>query len=99
MSRLNKPFVPKPLTFNEKPEIFYFNVDHYSVHGLSGLHLSQKLREVVPEFSLFTDLLKVIKTWASRRLIKDYVYGFPASIAWAVLCAYICINTGIQVRL
>ncbi|VDD81961.1 unnamed protein product [Mesocestoides corti] len=93
MSRLNLPYVPNPLVFNQKPEKFYSNVDHFSVHGLSGLHLSQKIRELVPDFSLFTDLLKVIKIWTSRRLIKDYVYGFPASVAWAILCAYICINT------
>nr|VZH92736.1 unnamed protein product [Spirometra erinaceieuropaei] len=99
LSRLNLPYVPCPLMFSEKPEIFYSNVDQYSVHGLSGLHLAQKFHDLVPDFSLFTDLLKVVKTWASRRLIKDYVYGFPASVAWAVLCAYICIHTGFQTSL
>lgn len=97
MSRLNLPYVPCPLTFYEKPDKFYANVDHYSVHGLSGLHLSQKFREIVPEFPLFADLLKVIKTWASRRLVNEYVFGYPASIAWAVLCAYICMHTGVHV--
>ncbi|VDL96913.1 unnamed protein product, partial [Schistocephalus solidus] len=96
LSRLNLPYVPCPLMFSEQPEIFYNNVDQYSVHGLSGLHLVQKFHDLVPDFSLFTDLLKVVKTWASRRLIKDYVYGFPASVAWAVLCAYICMHTGFQ---
>ncbi|VDN10701.1 unnamed protein product [Dibothriocephalus latus] len=59
LSRLNLPYVPCPLTFNEKPEVFYNNVDQYSVHGLSGLHLAQKFHDLVPDFSLFTDLLKV----------------------------------------
>ncbi|VDM31464.1 unnamed protein product [Hydatigera taeniaeformis] len=93
MSRYKFSYVPSPLNFDEDPELFYLDVDHYSVHGLSGLHLSQKIRDLVPSFPLFTDLLKVIKIWASRRLISDYVYGFPASVAWAVLCAYICMHT------
>ncbi|VDK38221.1 unnamed protein product [Taenia asiatica] len=93
MSRFSLSHVPSPIIFDQAPELFYLDVDHYSVHGLSGLHLSQKIRDLVPNFPLFTDLLKVIKIWASRRLISDYVYGFPASVAWAVLCAYICIHT------
>ncbi|KAL5108299.1 Sarcoplasmic/endoplasmic reticulum calcium ATPase 3 [Taenia crassiceps] len=72
MSRFNSSYVPSPIIFDQAPELFYIDVDHYSVHGLSGLHLSQKIRDLVPNFPLFTDLLKVIKIWASRRLISDY---------------------------
>lgn len=92
MSRFNLPYVPSSIIFDQDPEIFYFDIDQYSAHGLSAVHLSYKIYEIVPNFPLFTDLLKVIKIWAARRQISGVVNGFPANVSWAILCAYICIH-------
>ncbi|VEL13673.1 unnamed protein product [Protopolystoma xenopodis] len=99
MSRLNSSTVPVPLDFNQPPEELYFGVDHASIRGLSGVHLARELRELVPCYPSFIQLIKAIKLWVSRRAIGQYVYGFPSSIAWTIMAAYICKKVHSKVRL
>ncbi|KAM3176055.1 hypothetical protein ACTXT7_007285 [Hymenolepis weldensis] len=94
MSRFNLPSVPSYITFDMDPERFYFNIDQYSVHGLSGCHFAEKIRTLVPNMTVFLELLKMIKVWAHRRQISHNVYGFPSNIGWVIMCAYLCIYLG-----
>ncbi|VDO03075.1 unnamed protein product [Rodentolepis nana] len=94
MSRFNLPSVPSYITFDMDPERFYFNIDQYSVHGLSGCHFAEKIRTLVPNMPVFLELLKIIKVWAHRRQISHNVYGFPSNIGWVIMCAYLCIHLG-----
>lgn len=94
MSRFNLPSVPANITFDVDPEKFYFNIDQYSVHGLSGCHFAQKIPKIIPNMHVFLELLKIIKVWSRRRQISHNVYGFPSNIGWVIMCAYLCTFLG-----
>ncbi|KAL3317204.1 hypothetical protein Ciccas_004140 [Cichlidogyrus casuarinus] len=90
LCKLATNLVPRTIDFSTDPTVLYSNMEANSIQLLSGVHLSKELHTMVPDYEKFLLLLKAVKFWATRRRISDFIYGFPPSISWALLCVYIC---------
>ncbi|TPP56959.1 hypothetical protein FGIG_10410 [Fasciola gigantica] len=70
-------------------ELFY-NMDPASVHSLSGVVLAREIRQVLDKDPLYYTLLQTVRAWVRARSINSFIYGFPPSVAWTIMVAYIC---------
>lgn len=87
-ARLALPFIPDDLELTDNNLLR--NIDELDVRSLGGSRVTDDILRLVPCVKAFSDALRCVKLWASRRAIYSNVLGYLNGVALAILTARIC---------
>jgi len=66
------------------------NISTVSVRSLNGPRVGYMIHKLVPNVEQFRCLLRILRIWASRRMIYGNAFGYFGGVNLAILAAYIC---------